>query len=156
MWTHRRSRHALLGTGAALLALAGGGAFAYFTTSGEGNGEAKVESTVSKLEITAAPVEQLAPGVTKSDKVTIKNVAAFPVHVSQLRSKIAGNSKSTSGCETTWFKVSPETTALGGEKGLELAAGATTTVEVSVSMVNAEVSQNACKGATVNLHFEAE
>jgi hypothetical protein len=154
---NRRSRRALLGAGAAVLALAGGGAFAYFTTSGEGTGEAKVENPVSKLEITAAPVEQLAPGLTKADKVTIKNIAASPIHVSTLKAKITGNSKSTLGCETSWFKVSPETTLLGTEgKGLELAAGASTTVELQVSMVDAEVSQNGCKGATVNLHFEAE
>jgi len=153
---NRRSRRALLGTGAAVLALAGGGAFAYFTTSGEGSGEAKVENPVAKLEVTSSPVEQLAPGVTLPDKVTIKNLAGSPIHVSKLVAKITGNSKSTTGCETSWFKVSPETTLLGGEKGLELAAGASTTAEVSVSMINAAVSQNACKGATVNLHFEAE
>jgi len=151
-----RSRRATLGAGIAALALAGGGAFAYFTTSGEGTGEAKVENPVSKLAIEAAPVEQLAPGISKADKVTIKNIAAGPIHVGTLKAKVTGNSKSTTGCETTWFKVSPETQLIGGEKGLELAAGGTTAAEVTVSMVNAEVSQNACKGATVNLHFEAE
>ncbi|HLI33155.1 MAG TPA: hypothetical protein VKU89_10525 [Solirubrobacteraceae bacterium] len=150
-----RTRRATIGATVVALAMAGGGAFAYFTTSGEGTGEAKVENPTAKLEVTSLPVEQLAPGISKADKVTIKNTAEGPERVSVLKAKITGNSKSGTGCETTWFKVSPETTSFGAT-GVELAAGATQTAEVTVSMINAEVSQNACKGATVNLHFEAE
>lgn len=149
------TRRAAVGATIAAIALASGGAFAYFTTSGEGTGEAKVENPTAKLTVESLPVEQLAPGISKADKVTIKNTAEGPERVSVLKAKITGNSKSTTGCETSWFKVSPETTSFGAT-GTELAAGATQTAEVTVSMINAEVSQNACKGATVDLHFEAE
>lgn len=150
-----RTRRATIGAVAVVFALTSGGAFAYFTTSGEGTGEAKVENPVAKLSVESLPVEQLAPGITKNDKVTIKNTAEGPERVTLMKAKIIGNSKSGTGCESSWFKVTPESTTFGAT-GVELAAGATQTAEVAVSMLNAEVSQNACKGASVSIHFEAE
>jgi hypothetical protein len=151
-----RSPRAVIGAVLLIGALAAGGAFAYFSTSGEGSGEAKVSNPSAKLAVEGTLVEGLAPEVSKPDKVKITNTAEGPEHISVLKVKITGNSKSGTGCETSWFKVSPETTSFGAT-GVELAAGASQEATVTVSMINTpETSQNACKGATVNLHYEAE
>jgi hypothetical protein len=153
----RRSRRATAVTTAVIFALAGVAAFAYFTTSGEGTGQAKVENPATGLEVTSTPVEQLAPGVSKKQKVTIKNTSSGAVRLHTLKSSIQGNSAqaATPPCENIWFTVAPGTTPFGAE-GEELAAGASKEVETTVTMINAEVSQNACKGATVNVHYLAE
>jgi hypothetical protein len=152
-----RSRRATIGAALVIAALAGGGAFAYFTVSGEGTGEAKVENPATGLEVSSLPVEQLAPGVTKTQTVTIRNSSSGNVRLHTLKASIKGNSHSglTPPCENSWFTVSPATTSFGTE-GIELKAGEAKTAEVSVTMLNAEVSQNACKGATVEIHYAAE
>lgn len=151
----RNPRRATLGAVIVVLALAGGGAFAYFTTSGSGTGEATVSNPSNSLEVTGVPVASLAPGVSKTSQITIKNTSEGTVHLTNLRVAVTGNSQSGTGCKTSWFKVSPETSTFG-PTGVELAAAGTKTAEVEVSMINVEESQNACKGATVNLHYEAE
>ncbi|MHB8491172.1 MAG: hypothetical protein ACYDA6_03015 [Solirubrobacteraceae bacterium] len=153
-----RSRRATAGAVVIVLALAGGGAFAYFTVSGEGSGSAKVETPATGLEVTSLPVELLAPGVSKVQKVTIKNSTAGSVRVHELKASIKGNTNQAAvpPCENTWFTVTPGTTTIGGAEGLELAAGATTEKSVTVTMLNAEVSQNACKGTTVEVHYAAQ
>jgi len=151
----RNPRRAAIGATILVLALAGGGAFAYFTTSGTGTGEATVSNPSNSLEVTGVPVSALAPGVGKTSKITIKNTSEGTVHLGSLQVSITGNSQSGTGCKTSWFKVSPETTTFG-PTGVELAALESKTAEVEVSMVNVEESQNACKGATVNLHYSAE
>jgi hypothetical protein len=151
----RNPRRASLGAVILVLALAGGGAFAYFTTSGSGTGEATVSNPSNSLEVTGTPVAALAPGIGKTSTITIKNTSEGTVHLGTLQVSITGNSQSATGCKTSWFKVSPETSTFG-PTGVELAAAGTKTAVVEVSMVNVEESQNACKGATVNLHYAAE
>lgn len=151
-----RSPRAVVGVVLLIGALAAGGAFAYFSTSGEGTGEAKVSNPSAKLTVEGSLVEGLAPEVTKPDKIKVTNTAEGPEHLTVLKVKITGNNKSGTGCETAWFKVAPETTTFGAT-GVELAAGASQEATVNVTMINTpETSQNACKGATVNLHYEAE
>jgi len=53
-----------------VLGLAGAAAFAYWTTSGEGTGEAHVENPTAKLKVESAPVEGLYPGASKEMTVT--------------------------------------------------------------------------------------
>jgi len=150
----RNPRRATLGAVILVLALAGGGAFAYFTTSGTGTGEATVGNPNTSLEVTGTPVAGLEPGLSKPSTVTIKNTSEGTVGLANLHVTITGNSQSGTGCKTAWFKVSPETTTFAA--GTELLAAATKTVNEEISMVNVAESQNACKGATVNLHYEAE
>jgi hypothetical protein len=139
---------------ALILALAGVAAFAYWTISGEGTGEAHVGSPTSNLRVESAPVEGLAPGVSKETKVTVLNVsAAESIRTVTLQATYTGNSHEGFGCNKAWFTVAPVSQPLAKE----LKPGESETANVTIAMVGAETeNQNACKGATVYLHFIAQ
>jgi hypothetical protein len=136
-----------------VLGLAGVAAFAYWTTSGEGTGEAHVANPASNLKVESAPVEGLFPGASKEMTVTVKNLSATEsIHTERLETTLTGNSNEGTGCKKTWFSVSPALQGLVKELG----PGESETATVTVTMASAESeNQDACKGATVNLHFLA-
>jgi hypothetical protein len=137
-----------------VLGLAGVAAFAYWTTSGEGTGEAHVNNPSSNLTVESTPAFGLSPGVSTEVTVRVHNISATEtVHTERLESLLTGDSNEGTGCKKTWFTVSPATQALVKELG----PGETETAKVTVTMAPAESeNQNACKGATVNLHFLAQ
>ena len=137
-----------------VLTLAGVAAFAYWTISGEGTGEAHVSNPTSSLKVESTPVEGLFPGGSKEVTVTVKNVgAAGAVHTETLESALTGNSKEGVGCQRNWFTITPASQALVKE----LSAGESETATVTVSMAPAtSENQNSCKGATVFMHFIAQ
>jgi hypothetical protein len=148
----RRTRRTTILASVVIMSLAGVAAFAYWTTSGEGTGEAHVNNPASSLKVESTPVEGLFPGASQEVTVTVKNVSATePVHTELLETVLTGNSAEATGCKKTWFSVSPA--AQGIVK--ELAPGESLTAKVTVTMSNPEENQDACKGATVNLHFLA-
>jgi hypothetical protein len=135
------------------MSLAGVAAFAYWTTSGEGTGEAHVNNPSSSLKVESTPVEGLFPGASKELTVTVKNVSATEsVHTELLETVLTGNSNEATGCKKIWFSVSPATQGIVKE----LHPGESLTAKVTVTMSNPETeNQDACKGATVNLHYLA-
>ncbi len=150
----RRSRRATVLATVVGLALAGAAAFAYWTTSGEGTGEAHVNNPTEHLKVSSTPVEGLFPGASTEVTVTVQNTSATEsIHVSTLETALTGNSKEGTGCEKKWFTVTPATQAIVAE----LKPGESTSAKVSVAMSDPkEENQNACKGATVNLHYIAQ
>jgi hypothetical protein len=150
----RRSRRATVLATVVGLALAGVAAFAYWTTSGEGSGEVHVKNPTEHLKVTSTPVEGLYPGASVEQTVTVQNTSATEsIHVSTLETALTGNSNEATGCEKKWFTVTPNTQSILGE----LKPGESLSAKVKVAMSNpTEENQNACKGATVNLHFLAQ
>lgn len=153
----RRSRRAVAFTTVVVIALGGVAAFAYFSTSGEGTGEAKVANPGATWKIEATPIANLAPGVEKPQSVKITNTAEGAESLFHLKAQITGNSNSGTGCQTSWFTVTPAEQNFGeAATGISVIAGGTHEASVTVKMVEApEINQNACKGATVNIHYEA-
>jgi hypothetical protein len=150
----RGTRRSTVLAGLVVLALAGVAAFAYWTTSGEGTGEAHVANPASNLRVEGAPVEGLSPGVSKELTVSVRNASASAsVHTERLESVLTGDSNELTGCKKSWFSVSPATQPLVRELG----PGETETATVTVTMAAAESeNQNACKGAAVHVHFLAD
>ncbi len=150
----KRSRRATVIATVVGLSLAGVAAFAYWTTSGEGTGEAHVKNPTEHLKVTSTPVEGLFPGSSTEVTVQVQNTSATEsIHVSTLESAITGNSDEGTGCEKKWFTITPSSQSITGE----LKPGESSSAKVTVSMSNPkEENQNACKGATVNLHFLAQ
>ena len=136
------------------LGLMGVAAFAYWTTSGEGTGEARVASPKSSLKAEGALVEGLSPGVSKEMTVTVRNTSATASqHTELLEAAVTGDSNEATGCRKGWFTVSPGTQLITKE----LAPGEAETAKVTVTMVAAETeNQDSCKGASVNVHFLAQ
>jgi hypothetical protein len=150
----RRSRRATTLATLVVFALAGVAAFAYWSTSGEGTGEAHVNNPTEKLKVTSVPVSGLFPGASVEQTVTIEDTSATEkVHVTTLESSITGNSKEGTGCEGKWFTITPASQSIAKE----LNPGESTTAKVTIAMSNPkEENQNACKGTTLNLHFLAQ
>ncbi len=108
----RRTRRATALATLVVLTLAGVAAFAYWTVSGEGTGEAHVSNPTSSLKIESTPVEGLFPGGSKEVAVTVKNVGARRDSHRNARSAMTGNSKEGVGCQQSWFTITPETQPL--------------------------------------------
>lgn len=137
-----------------VLTLGGVAAFAYWTVSGEGTGEAHVSNPASNLKVEGTPLEGLFPGGSKEVTVTVRNASASgAVHTEALDTALTGNSKEGLGCQQSWFAVTPAWQPLIKE----LQSGESETATVTVSMAPAaSENQNACKGATVFMHFTAQ
>lgn len=150
----RGTRRSTVLAGLVILGLAAVAAFAYWTTSGEGTGEARVANPASSLRVESAPVEGLSPGVSKEMTVTVRNASGTAsVRTERLEAVLTRDSNEATGCQKSWFSVSPATQSLVKE----LEPGETETAKVTVTMAPAETeNQNACKGATVDLHFLAQ
>ncbi|ADX74092.1 hypothetical protein Asphe3_29800 [Pseudarthrobacter phenanthrenivorans Sphe3] len=148
----------IIGTTAALIAIGGGAAFAYWSATGTGSTTAAAGTSKSfTIEKTAVEGEALSPGgpsQTFTFKVT--NPAGAGVQkVSNVAVEVA-NSDGTAwslaaGCSKDDFLVGTPTFTAA-----ELAPGETATGTVTLQMLNlAGVSQDGCKNAQVPLYFSA-
>jgi|ERR1700726_1207192 len=134
----------------AILAM-GGAAIAYWTSSGEGTGTAKANYAGASFEVTSALVENLYPGGSVSVGVKVKDTDA---NLSEYLTKLEAEVKETSvaECKKEWFEVTPATQ----EPKTLIAHGETKEYTVTLKMKEeAAVNQNACKGASITLHYKA-
>lgn len=143
-------------TTAALVAIGGGAAFAYWTATGTGTGQASAGQTVAfKVASTPATGDALTPGgPTQSASFSVKNENTGTQILANVTAKVANADGSAwvaiPGCSAADFAVgTPEIT-----KG-QIAAGTTVSGTVSIQMVNRDANQNACQNVTVPLFFEA-
>jgi hypothetical protein len=147
---HTRKRRLAIAVVIGLLAFASG-AIAYWTSSGEGNGSAKANYASASFEVSSALAENLYPGGSVSVTVKVKDVDA---HLSEYLTKLEAEIKETSSaeCKKEWFEL----TGGSQEPKVLLAAGETKEYTVTLKMKEeASVNQNACKGASVTLHYKA-
>jgi hypothetical protein len=148
----RRTRRTTVIATVVIMSLAGVAAFAYWTTSGEGTGEAHVNNPSSSLKVESTAVEGLFPGTEKEQTVTVKNVSATEsVHTELLEAVLTSDSNEATGCKKTWFSVSPASQGIVKE----LHPGESLTAKVKVAMSNPEENQDSCKGASVNVKYLA-
>lgn len=136
----------------ATLLLAGGvAAVAYWTSSGEGSGTVKASSGTTSFEVTSVLAEGLYPGGSAPVTVKVKNIeASASEYLTQLEAEI--KETSSAECKKEWFEVTPASQ----EPKTLLAHGETKEYTVTVKMKEeAAVNQNACKGASLTLHYRA-
>jgi hypothetical protein len=136
-------------------------AFAYWTTSGSGSGSATAGSDAG---VTAAgdPANGIYPGGSVPVTTTITNSSSTQTQfVSNLHVTISiDSSHAGNGCLASWFTYKADSQASGTDANPrsvalnnELAASGTTTVAGHVFMADPNTSQDACKGATINLAY---
>jgi len=163
---------------AAGLALGGAGAaFAYFTSTGTGTGSSSVGSATnwnvtSSTATAAGYTSGLQPGIAASDEtvtVNIKNVGAGNQELNSFTIEVAGAGGSTYTSSTSAFPSENACTsadfALGGQATAgsytvssiadDLAPGATYTTTVNLHMLDTNVPQDNCQGATPPLYITA-
>jgi hypothetical protein len=129
-----------------------GSAFAYFTSTGNGTGQATVGSASNWTVTPAAATGTMYPGAgTSTIAYTITNastghqkLAATTALVNaDTNGYITANGVSVTGCLATWFTANNHSPAAA-----DLAGAATTTGSVDVTMTDAAVAQDTCQGHT--------
>jgi hypothetical protein len=139
---------------AALVAVGGGTAFAYWTTTGHGSGSATTGTDTSwNVTSAAAQGSALTPGgPTDTVAVTVKNLGSGVQHLNGVAVKIAnsdGTDWSVTDCSALDYTVS--ITPVSGD----LAASGTKVTTASITMNETGANQDGCKSLTVPLYFSA-
>lgn len=143
-------------TTAALVALGGGAAFAYWTATGVGTGEASTGQAVA-FEVLSTPAagDALTPGgPIQTAAFTIKNENTGTQNLAAVTAKVAnddGTAWASGSCTAADFAVGTPVITYG-----QLAAGATANGTVTIQMVNRAANQDDCQNVTVPLYFEAK
>lgn len=143
-------------TTAAMVAIGGGAAFAYWTATGIGTGAASTGETVAfKVLSSPATGDALSPGgPIQSVAFTVKNENTGTQNLASVTAKVAtddGSAWTAGSCSAADFLVTDPAITTG-----QLAAGATASGTVTIQMVNRNANQDDCQGVTVPLYFEAK
>jgi hypothetical protein len=139
---------ALLAT-LAVAVVAAVGAYAYWTTTGAGTGTVANASSNGTVTLHADwPASALYPGGSQSVSFTADNAGASNLYVGTIHT--ASITTSDPGCLPADFSMADvisNTVVLAGASGQSISGTGT------LSFANSNVSQDACKGATVTLHL---
>ena len=136
-------------------------AFAYWTTSGSGNGSATAGSDAG-VTASGNPSDGIYPGSSVPVTTTVTNSSSSQSQfVSNLHVTISiDTAHATAGCDASWFTYKADSQASGSDTNprtvalnTELAASGSTTVDGHVFMADPNTNQDACKGATVKLAY---
>lgn len=151
--TGRKKR--IIITTAAMLAVGGGAAFAYWTAFGAGNGTASAGTSTDFTITSTVAGGALSPGgPTQTFTFVVTNPGTGVQKLSAVAATVATTTgaawTTVSGCSADDFTVGDPTFTPG-----EISANGTITGTVTLQMKNTGVSQDGCKGATVPLHFAA-
>jgi len=151
--THRKAT-VLIGTSAAVVALAGA-AYAYYAggIAGSGSGTAATaDSTISDLTFEASAITGLVPGTSQTTTITLTNGNAFAVGYPATTFSV-GSVSGPTGCDTNAVALlSGSANKVAGV----LASGASTTVDVVVSMADSLTEdQSACNDASFDVTYSA-
>lgn len=150
---------ALALTAIAALALAAG-AYAYFSGSGNGTGSASVGSTAGfKVTVGSDITGSLLPGsgsetlsyTVQNNSTGVQNLAATGVAVASKNGDITQNGTEVVGCQAGWFTATNSTPAPTGE----IQGGQSVNGSVTVTMQDANTSQDLCQRATPDITVSA-
>jgi len=139
-----------LAAGAAAVIIAGGAgaAFAYWTTTGSGNGSAQNASSNGTITLHAAFADGLTPGASETVTYTADNPGSSSLYVGTITPTVSIDSAhATARCQASDFSIAPTVS------NTRVVAGATGTAAGTGTLAFADTgaNQDACKGATVNL-----
>jgi len=134
---------------AALVVGASGTAFAYWTNVGSGTGSGATGNNAAVTAIQSSTVTAMYPGgPAQALSGTFNNPNAGAVTVGAVTATVTTSLPGT--CLASWYVISGSDTA--APHVLPAGAGGTWT-GLSVTMTNAAVNQDACKGATITFTY---
>jgi hypothetical protein len=147
-----RRRIAIVGMAAAMVLAGGGAAYAYFTSTGSGTGQATVGDAANWSVTPGLPSGTMLPGQGSTTIVfTVENMGSGNqeddgdvVSMPTDGSDITSEGTDVPGCLASWFTAS---IATDNASGVDFTPGQSETVTVTVTMSDAATSQNACEGA---------
>ena len=155
---NRRQR---IAAGVTALVLVGSGtaAFAYWTSTGQGTGSGSTTAGASNLSITGDVSTALYPGqAAQNFTATVTNNADNNAQVAGLTAYVTTDK---SGCDGSDYLVNGSVSSQASPVALtwtavDLAKGESKDSANTIQFNNkADVSQDACKGATLTLHYAA-
>lgn len=146
MSKHLTKKRVILAAIAGLtVALATGGAYAYFTASGSGTGSATVGSA-SGITLSSGSVGGLYPGGADVPvTVTISNPGGGAQYVDTVSGSVADNA----GCLGSWFQV--DSAAYAGT----IAPGGSDTKGTNVRMLDSGSNQDVCQGKSMTINWSS-
>jgi hypothetical protein len=143
--TTKKKRVLVVAAATAAVLAAGGSAFAFFSSTGSGNGTGSVNST-SPWVLASTPVSGLAPGLAAKPIVgSATNPAGQTEYIGTVTPVVA--STSNPGCTAADFTLTP------GVINADTANGASGLNFGTIVFNDRPVNQDACQGVTVNLTF---
>lgn len=146
----------------ALLAVAGG-AYAYFTSTGTGTGNATVGSSSPFTVTTGGPTGgPLYPGSgTETITIDVHNASSGNQNVSSVAASLTQDSNGdvydtntstyVTGCQASWFTVTPSQTGLPDD----VAGGGDYNGSATITMQDVNSSQDACQGVAPQVTVNA-
>ncbi|UOD81119.1 hypothetical protein [Paenarthrobacter ureafaciens] len=140
----KKSRITAAVAGVALVAVGGGAAYAYWTTTGAGNGEATNSAGGGTVTLHATFDGGLAPGNSVPVAYTADNATTSSTVVGALTPSVTTDK---AGCLPEWFVVTADTgnvRVLAKTTGTSVGAG-------TLTFNDSEDNQDACKGAVVTV-----
>ena len=143
---------------AALVVGATGTAFAYWTMSGAGTGGATTGTTVAVVvNQTGAAVTGLYPGGPAANlSGDFTNNNAGPVTVKAVTATVTGNTKSGTGCLSSWYAIGGNDTVsshtLDPSNPVDTPVGAWSGLTVSLTNSTTD-NQDACKLAVITITY---
>jgi hypothetical protein len=138
-----------------------GGAYAYWTSAGEGTGTATTRDGASRIfTVTGGSTQAMFPGDSaQTVTATVKNEGTETYTVSTLKAYLTTDKAGCDGSDYRLNGAAAPTTAAGAVSvnlvAKDLAPAATTTVDFSLQFNNKATDQNACQGATVSINYIA-
>ncbi|WP_427174708.1 hypothetical protein [Arthrobacter sp. 92] len=141
----KKSKVAAVAASVALVAVGGGAAYAYWSTTGSGTGSATTSAGTAPVVLHAAFAQGLAPGGQEDVTYTADNPNSSSTMVGSLATTVT---TSDPGCLPEWFISTPPAT------NTAVAANATATALGTGTLSftdNASVNQDPCKNATITL-----
>ena len=135
--------------GAAIAGLASTGvAYAYWTTTGSGDGSATSASANGTIDLYASFADGLTPGASEDVTFTADNLGTSSLYVGDIT--LASVSTDKPSCDVADFTmpdVTSNTTVAAG------ATGATLLGTGTLTFADTAFNQDECKGAIVTLHL---
>ena len=131
---------------AAIVAIGGGTAFAYWSTTGSGSGSATTASSNGTIVLHAAFLDGLTPGASETVTYTADNVGSSSLRVGTITPTVSIDA-AHSTCLAADFTILPtasNTTVLAHTSAVAAGSG-------TLSFADTAVNQDGCKGAVVTL-----
>jgi hypothetical protein len=147
----------VVATALAVTVMTGGGAYAYWTAGGSGEGEVTTRAALEELEVSQTTViSNLAPGVGAQQlSGTIENLNTSPVFVSTVTAAIASvldaDGDAIDSCDAGDYALTDAVMTLNSEV---LAGDSSAWTGAKIAFYNdPQANQDACKGAVVSLSY---
>jgi hypothetical protein len=151
----RRNRTKIAVLATALVVVAGGAAFAYWTSGGSGDGTAATGTTVGITVVqTSTPTDLRPAGAPQSLNGTFLNTNSGPVYVGTVTASISSVVKAVGApagaCTAADYTLANPVITYNAEV---LEDDSSTWTGPTIAFNNSGSNQDGCKLATVNIHY---